>query len=192
MLNLDWKPPALETPRLLLRPVDERDAADVFLFASNPAVTRYTLWTAHETLDDTFAFVRDYARSRYAGREPDPLGIVLKDDPTRSVVGSVGCFWVSKRDGVMELGYNLAEPYWGRGIAAEAARRVLDYLFEEYPVVRVQARVIEGNEASARVARKLGMTPEGKLRSLLLHRDRHVDVEFYSVLRHEWPSGSRE
>jgi ribosomal-protein-alanine N-acetyltransferase len=185
VLNLDWKPPVLETPRLILRPIDERDAGDVFLYASNPTVTRYTLWNTHETIDDTLIFVRDYALSRYVEHEPDPIAIVLKNDPTGSVIGTVGCFWASKKDGVMELGYNLAEPYWGRGIAAEASRRVVEFVFADYPAERIQARVIDGNAASARVVEKIGMCREGKLRSLLLHRGQHVDVELFSILRME-------
>jgi ribosomal-protein-alanine N-acetyltransferase len=185
VLNLDWKPPVLETPRLILRAVAADDAGDVFLYACNPTITRYTLWNTHETIDDTLVFVRDYAQSRYVEREPDPIAIILKSDPTHSVIGSVGCFWASKKDGVMELGYNLAEPYWGRGITAEAARRLVEFVFADYPVERIQARVIDGNAASARVAEKVGMMREGRHRALLLHRGRHVDVEFYSILRSE-------
>ncbi|MCE9531146.1 MAG: GNAT family N-acetyltransferase [Planctomycetes bacterium] len=186
MLNLDWKPPTLETPRLILRPLEESDAPDIFLYASNPNVTRFTLWEAHETIDDTLAFLGDYPFTRYPNKEPDPVGIILKDDPTRSVIGTVGCFWVSRKDGVMELGYNLAEPYWGRGIIVEAARMLLDFVFREYQVNRVQARVLGGNDASGRVACKLGMNHEGTLRATLLHRGNYVDVHYYALLRGEW------
>jgi ribosomal-protein-alanine N-acetyltransferase len=186
VLTLDWQPPVLETPRLLMRPVTEVDAAAVFVYACNPAVTRFTLWDTHATIDDSLLFVRDYPRSRYPNREPDPMMIVLKGDPTGAPIGSVGCFWASQKDGVMELGYNLAEPYWGKGIVVEAARAVLDFVFAELPVARVQARVIAGNAASARVAVKVGMNYEGTLRSLLVHRGRRVDVEMYAMLRGEW------
>jgi [ribosomal protein S5]-alanine N-acetyltransferase len=186
VLNLDWRPPTLTTPRLTLRPIGMADAADIFLYCSNPNMTRFTLWNTHETLDDTLLFIHDYPLSRYPNREPDPIGIVLNDDPTRCVIGNVGCFWASRKDGVMELGYNLAEPYWGRGIIVEAARTLFEYVFREYPALRIQARVLAGNTASARVARKLGMTYEGTLRSLLIHRGRPVDVEFFALLRSEW------
>jgi ribosomal-protein-alanine N-acetyltransferase len=190
MFDLNWKPPILETARLVLRPLDTDDASDIFLYCCNPRVTRFTLWNTHETIDDTRQFLRDYPLSRYPCQEPDPIGIVLKDDPTQSIIGTVGCFWVSKIDGVMELGYNLAEPYWGRGIIAESARILLDYVFREYPAERIQARVLQGNAASSRVLDKIGMRREGKLRSFLLHRGKRVDVDYHSVLRTEWRIGA--
>lgn len=183
MLNLDWRPPAMETTRLLLRPLVVEDAADLFLCCSNPNMTRFTLWDAHETIADTLSFIENYAISRYMNREPDPIGIVLKDDPTHSVIGSVGCNWVSKKDGVMELGYSLAEPYWGRGLIVEAARALLEFAFSEYQVERIQARVIEGNFASVAVVEKLGMKFEGTHRSLVDLRSHRVDVGYYAMLR---------
>ena len=186
MLDTTWKPPILETPRMIMRPLDERDAGDIFLYCSNPRMTSFTLWNTHETIDDSLMFLREYSFSRYSNKEPDPIGVVLKNDPTRSVVGTVGCFWSSKKDGVMELGYNLAEPYWGRGLIVEAAQALVDYVFREFAVERIQARVLHGNSASARVARKLGLTHEGTLKSMLLLRGARVDVEFYAILRSEW------
>lgn len=186
MLNLDWRPPTLTTPRLTLRPLCVTDAADIFLYCSNPRLTRWTLWNTHQSLDDTLLFIGDYSASRYQNREPDPIGIVLNDDPTHCVIGTIGCFWASRKDGVMEVGYNLAEPYWGRGIVVEAVQVLFHFVFREYPAQRIQARVLTGNLASARVALKLGMTFEGTLRSLLIHRGRPVDVEFYAMLRTQW------
>lgn len=188
MLALDWQPPTLETAALVVRSLNEEDAEDVFQICSNPRMTRFTLWNTHQKIDDTLMFLSDYRFSRYFNREPDPLGIVLKRDPGRRVIGTIGCFWASKGDGVMELGYNLAEPYWGQGIIAEAATVLIDFVFRDYPVQRVQARIFQGNVASARVARKLGMTYEGVLRSAIVVRGERVNVEYYSLLRSEWAS----
>lgn len=186
MLNLDWKPPVLETERLILRPLDERDVGDVFLYASNPNLSRHTLFNMHETLDDSLFFVRDYLLSRYANAEPDPLGIVLRADTLRSVIGGIGCHWISRTDSVMELGYALAEPYWGRGLIAEAGRALIDFVFREYAVERVQARVFDGNSASGRVAEKIGMKLEGTLRSCMLVKGKRRDVDMYAILRCDW------
>jgi [ribosomal protein S5]-alanine N-acetyltransferase len=183
---LDWTPPTLETDRLILRPITPADAASVFLYCSNPAVTRFTLFETHQTIDDSRWFCEDYARSRYASREPDPFGIVLKADPLGTVVGALGAHWASQPNLTMEFGYSIAEPHWGRGLVAEAARAVIEYVFEEYATERLQARVFVGNDASERVLRKLGFTREGVLRSLVLRRGRWWDIVMYSLLRSEW------
>jgi ribosomal-protein-alanine N-acetyltransferase len=180
-----WEPPTLTTERTLLRPLTEDDAPAVFAYASNPKLTRFTLWETHLTLDDSLAFARDYARSRLFEHVPEPLGLCLRSDPA-TVIGSVGCFWASRPNATMELGYALGEPHWGRGLVAEASRALLTYVFANYPVERVQARVVRENDASARVLAKLGFTYEGTLRHSLQRRGRAWDVQYYAVLRGEW------
>jgi ribosomal-protein-alanine N-acetyltransferase len=89
----------------------------------------------------------------------------------------------------MELGYWVAEPFWGRGYAAEASAAVLRYAFKSYQPERMQARVIAGNFASVRVLEKLNFRYEGTLRASLLRRSRFEDVMMFSLLRAEWAVG---
>ena len=86
----------------------------------------------------------------------------------------------------MELGYWIGEPFWGKSYVAEACRAVLALAFAEYKPERMQARVIAGNEPSARVLAKLGFREEGTLRKSLLRRERLEDVRMFSLLRDEW------
>jgi [ribosomal protein S5]-alanine N-acetyltransferase len=187
-MNVNWLPPAFETDRLRIRPLTEDDAADVFAYASNPAMTRFTCWETHRTIDDSVALCRDYAKSRYLVQEPDPLAVILKGDPGQLVCGTIGAFWASQPNGVMECGYSLAEHLWGRGIAVEAMRPLIDYCFREYAIDRLQARVFVGNVASERVLEKLGFHKEGVLRSVVARRMTRHDLTYYSMLRPEWES----
>jgi [ribosomal protein S5]-alanine N-acetyltransferase len=184
---MEWQPPLLQTPRLLLRAVteDERDVLSIYEYASNPAVANYTLWDPHQSLDDTRAFIRAVAITNYRNRVPEPLGICLRDAPNQ-LIGTVGCFWASADNNCMELGYALGQAHWGQGIMVEAATRTLDYVFTEYKPQRIQARCKAVNRASIRVLEKLGMTFEGSLRSSLFHRGRFWDLAYFSVLRGEW------
>ena len=191
MMSPDWRPPTLDTPRLVVRAFEEADAPALFPHAANPNVTRYTLWDHHTTIADTLTFVRDYARCRYVEGTPEPYAVVLKGDPAGAPVGAVGCFWASHPNRTMELGYWLAEPYWGRGISAEACRAVVTFAFASCEPERMQARVIAGNAASVRVLEKLGFRHEGALRSSLFRRGRFEDVLYFAVLRSEWEKRGR-
>ena len=114
-MSLDWLPPTLETDRLILRPVVPDDTTAVFMYASNPNVTRFTLFETHQTVEDSRWFVIDYVRSRYSCKEPDPFAIVIKDDPVGLMVGALGAHWVSKPNGTMELATASATPGGGSG-----------------------------------------------------------------------------
>ncbi|AMV29041.1 Putative ribosomal N-acetyltransferase YdaF [Gemmata sp. SH-PL17] len=180
----NWRPPTLTTERLTLRAFTEDDARPLFEHARNPNVARFTLWDAHRTVADTMLFLRDYAVLRYLEGMPEPYAITVPPDP--HPIGACGCFWAAKLHQTMELGYWIAEPFWGKGYVVEACRAVLDHVFAEYEPERVQARVIDGNTASERVLTKLGFRHEGVFRHALLRRGNFEDVRMYSVLRDEW------
>ncbi len=185
----EWQPPTLETGRLILRAIGESDLDGLFAYASNPNVTRYTLFETHQTLDDTRVFLTERVWPAYAERMISPLAICFKSDPQR-LIGTVGCFWSTEANKTMELGYVLAEEFWGRGIVAEAARALVDQVFSTSDdLVRVQAHCMAENLASARVMQKLGMTFEGTLRQATFRRGRSWDMCIYSVLREEWQRG---
>jgi RimJ/RimL family protein N-acetyltransferase len=84
------------------------------------------------------------------------------------------------------LGYGVARSCWGRGIASEAARAVVDYGFEVFNLAKVWARADPRNVASVRILEKLGMEREGLLREHLLIRGERVDRAYYGILRAEW------
>jgi [ribosomal protein S5]-alanine N-acetyltransferase len=190
MLPIDWRPPKLTTPRLTLRPFSEVDAEPLFEYARNPNVTRFTLWEPHRNITETLTFVREYAALRYREGMAEPYAITLTPDP--KPIGSCGCFWASRPNQSMELGYWLAEPFWGKGLAVEACRALVGHVFREYRPERVQARVIGGNVASSRVLDKLGFRFEGTLRSALFRREKFEDLLIYSFLREEWAEEEKQ
>lgn len=189
MMPPEWRPPTLTTERLTLRPFTDADAEPLFQHARNPNVARYTLWDAHTSIDDTFMFVHDYALLRYREGMAEPYAITI--NPDTQPVGACGCFWAARLNHTMELGYWLAEPFWGKGYTVEACRAVLAFAFTEYVPERMQARVIDGNEASARVLTKLGFREEGTLRRSLLRRGAFDDVRMFSILRDEWNAATK-
>lgn len=174
--------PTLSTARLILRPLIAEDAPSIFEYAKNPKVSDFTMWEPHQTEADSKSFITDYALKFYEEGTPEPYGIILKADPAK-VIGTVGCFWVSKYSQVMELAYAIAEPHWGKGLVPEASGALLEYCFHNLPVQRIQARCKAENKSSVRVMEKLGMSFEGTLKSLVLHRDRFWDVHYYARVR---------
>jgi len=73
------------------------------------------------------------------------------------LVGSIG--FLLKEDVYsknIEIGYFIGENYWGKGIATEAIKQLLNLLIANYDVVRIYADVFENNKASMRVLEKNG------------------------------------
>lgn len=82
-----------------------------------------------------------------------------------------------------ELGYWLAEPFWGRGIITAAVRVMVQYGFEQLPLNRVEAYVFANNPASARVLEKAGFSFEGRLRRNVIKDGQILDSLVYARLR---------
>lgn len=82
-----------------------------------------------------------------------------------------------------EIGYWLAEPFWGRGIATRAVRAMTEYAFAQTTFVRLYAMVFAWNPASARVLEKAGYELEGRLRKSVLKDNELIDQLVYSILR---------
>jgi RimJ/RimL family protein N-acetyltransferase len=82
-----------------------------------------------------------------------------------------------------EIGYWLAEPMWGNGLATTALTAATAYAFATFDLVRLQASVFEWNPASARVLEKAGYTFEGRRRRDIVKAGRIGDSLMYAKLR---------
>jgi [ribosomal protein S5]-alanine N-acetyltransferase len=175
----EWKPPTIETDRLILRAIDLNDAENIYEYAKNPNVSKYTLWEPHATVADSLSYIKDYVLDYYSQGVPEPFGVAYKSDPSK-LVGTVGCFWTSKTAKAMELAYAIGEDDWGKGLMPEACTAVMEYCFKAFDLRRIQACCKAENTRSAKVMQKIGMSYEGTLKSVLYHRDRYWDMCYFA------------
>lgn len=173
------KPVKLRTARLLLRPFESTDVDDVWAYASDSEVARYRPLPDPYTRNDAAKFVDRQMRTDWS---TNPEFAVFCG---RRVIGGIS-LQVNPEHATAELGYLLGKGWWGRGLATEAARAVVDWGFRSLKLHKVYARAHVDNKPSWRVMERLGMTREGVLRGHWKMRDEHVDLVYYGVLRDEW------
>lgn len=141
----------IETARLILSPFTIADVADVFAYASNPHVARYTTWSAHRTIGDSEAFIH-----MVLNRGPNQHTWAIRLRTDRRAVGAIE-FGLTGAE-VAEVHYVLAEPMWNRGLMTEAARAVLEWGLRTHPRIRwVRSRAVVDNIGSQRVMEKCGL-----------------------------------
>ena len=108
---------------------------------------------------------------------------IIVDD---MVIGSIGIF---RQDNIhrqtAELGYYIAEEYWGKGIMAEAVKQICEYVFGNSDIIRIYAEPFAYNIASCRVLEKAGFQYEGTLRSNAVKNGKVIDMKMYSLLKEE-------
>jgi [ribosomal protein S5]-alanine N-acetyltransferase len=85
-----------------------------------------------------------------------------------------------------ELGYWLAEPFWGKGIVSSAISQMVDFAFSTYNIDRVFARPFGTNMASQKVLEKNNFILEGKFEKTLIKNGEILDELIYAIRRENW------
>lgn len=161
----------LLTDRLILRDVTEADAELLFELDSDPEVMRYI---GPRPMTDVASY-RDRIRTVYvpwqahawqgirivlARASGEFLGWVFVRPATASpIAGPIG--WI--RPDEMEVGYRYRRSAWGRGVATEAARPLVQIALGDTATTAVVACALAGNAASLRVLEKLGLERVGEV-----------------------------
>lgn len=126
----------------------------------------------------------DYISAMLSADENDTFAFAITVEG--KVIGSIGVF----RQGnihrqTAEVGYYIAEEYWGKGIMTEAIKQTCKYVFDNSDIIRIYAEPFAYNVASCRVLEKAGFQYEGTLRKNAVKNDKVIDMKMYSLLRTE-------
>ena len=177
----------LETERLILRRFTRRDATtmDDAIRASLADLNQWLPWARMDyTTGDTTSFIRESIQAWKEERAWD-YSIRLRTDPGRHL-GNVSLWTVSKLGKIAEIGYWIRSDETSKGICTEAVDRLLGEAFDALGYHKAVLRIAVGNDASDRIAEKLGFTKEGVLREELLIRGNWVDHTLWSLLDREY------
>ena len=179
----------LETDRLILRRFTSDDAESVFLnWASDDEVTKYLTWPTHQSVEDSRGYM-DYCVKGYDDPAFYQWGIEIKD--THELIGNISVVKVIDEIDSLELGWVIGRKHWGNGYTAEAAMKLIDFLFDQVGANRICAAHDVNNPNSGRVMRKIGMKHEGILRQSARNNQGIVDVAYYSMIRSDRQGSDR-
>ena len=176
------------TERLVLRDYAEDDWRRVVEYRADPLYSRYypEEKATEQEGRDFVAMVMGWADE--TPRKKYQFAVVRAADGL--LIGSCGVRMSSERFGSeAEFGCELDPQHWRQGYAAESARAVIGFAFETLKVHRVFARTFAENDPAARLAERLGMRLEGRLRERRYFKDRWWDHLFYAILEQEWRNG---
>lgn len=173
----------METERLILRPITQADFDDWFAILGDGETMQhypapYDKNGVQRWIDWTLRNYELYGFGLWA--------VILKD--TGAFIGDCG-ITMQNINGKMlpEIGYHINKAYWRRGFGSEAARRCMQFAFEERPFPAVYSYMPKSNTASWGVAVKNGM----KLIESYCDEN-HVPHLVYSTTREEWKSKKKQ
>ncbi len=181
----------IETNRLILRPFKQTDLSDLYEYASVDGVGEMAGWSHHKNKEESQKILNMFID------EDKVFAICLKEN--EKVIGSIGVekYGMEEKltefDGYKgrEIGYVLSRDYWGKGIATEATKAIIDFLFYECELDFLICGYYNFNFRSKRVQEKCGFkayrkltiktsmnTEEQSILNLLIHPNKRIKFQF--------------
>jgi len=174
----------LETSRVVLRPMKTEDFDELEPLTKDPDIWTWFNKDLQQPgelkawMDDAFAQKKAEIR----------MPLVILDQDTKHISGCTSFGSISFYDKRIEIGWTwLGKEYIGMGINRQVKFALLSYAFEVMKMERVEIKTDALNERSKAAILKVGLIPEGILRShMLMHSDRRRDTMYFGLLRSEW------
>ncbi len=171
-----------------LRPLDEDDAGELFAIidGERPRLREWLPWVDRTGSPEPLReFIRG-ARLEYEAGRALHASIRYRG----RIAGGAGYRAIHPDDRNTSIGYWLAARAEGKGVVTRVVTALLDHLFDEREVHRVEIRCGTGNTRSCAVPERLGFTREGVARQAEWVSGRFVDLVVWSMLAPEWKARS--
>lgn len=172
----------LETNRLILRQFELDDAELAFKnWTSDSEVTKFLTWQNHKNLEETKKIL-EFWTAKYNDKYFYLWAIELKE--TGEPIGS---FRTNiKEFDIADVGYCIGKNWWNRRLVSEALLRVVDFLFSDVKINRIESRCNPKNIASAKVMERCGLRYEGTMRQAVKDNTGIVDSSVYAILSEDY------
>jgi [ribosomal protein S5]-alanine N-acetyltransferase len=161
-----------------LRPWTPDDLDSLVKYANNPNIAK------NLTNKFPYPYTSEHGKAfiEFATKNSPPN--ILAIDINNEAIGGIG---IHPQEDVQcknaEMGYWLAEPFWGNGIITNAISQMITYGFDNFDITRIYARPYGTNAASQRVLEKTGFVLEGKFEGTLFKNGEFLDELIYAVRR---------
>jgi RimJ/RimL family protein N-acetyltransferase len=175
----------VRTERLLLRPLTAADSGALLASRGDQDTTRYVPFVPMTPAAIAERLIGQWSRTELTD-QGQALTLGAEVAGTGELAGDVILFWHSREHGGGEIGYIFDSRFRGRGYATEAARAMLRLGFEDLGLHRIVARIDERNDASVRVAARLGMRQEARLVENEFFKGEWSDEIDFAILAREW------
>lgn len=184
MLQLDFTIfPVLQTDRLILKEITDRDAQNLYNMRSNPEIMKYVDRPVPNNLNEILELIEKMRVMKTKG-EGISWGIFKKENPDVKI-GNIGLFRIIAEHYRAEIGYMLQQEEQQKGIMFEAMQAVIHYCFNVMKLHSMEANINPENIASQKLLEKAGFVREAYFRENYYFNGRFIDSAIYSLLKND-------
>lgn len=164
----------IETARLLLRPHQMKDAAEMFEYSGNPENLRY-VFMAHTSVEEARQSIAHHFMKAPLGK----WAIELKRE--RKMIGSIHFVKISEKTHTAEIGYVLNQAYFREGLMTEALSALVAFSFEQFGLQKLELLIDKENLPSQKLALKIGFHLTKQFKAKQQYRAGIKEFECYTL-----------
>ncbi len=184
VVTSDWRAglPLLRAGHVTLRELRLTDAPSLLAMLTTEEVTRF-ISPPPTTVEGFERFILWTDRQRSEGAY---VCFAVVPDGFDDAIGLIQVRRLEPGFGTAEWGFAIGSEFWGTGIFPEAARLVVDFVFETIGTHRLEARAAVPNGRGNGALKKLGAIQEGVLRKSFFRHGRYLDQILWTILDEDW------
>jgi [ribosomal protein S5]-alanine N-acetyltransferase len=184
MLQPNFSPfPQITTDRLLLTPVQQKDAVELLKLRSSEIVMQFIDKERTKNLEEASALIKRIEEDAI-NSDGITWKISVKKEPEK-LIGTIGFWRIIKPHYRAEVGYMLHPDFWNNGFMKEALQAVIDFGFNNIRLHSIEAHINPSNTASAKLLEAVGFVREAYFKEDYFFRDRFLDSAIYSLLNNK-------
>jgi RimJ/RimL family protein N-acetyltransferase len=180
----------LQGKKVILRDITKADVEAIYHWTYLADDREHLNWNGpyFQLEDQTFEqFYENGFKNKIELIGSDQVRNILIIEVDGKLIGTVNWYWESQETNWLSNGIVIFDStYWSGGYGTEAFQMWTDYIFENMDVVRVGISTWSGNERMIRLASKIGMILEGRIRKARIVNEEYYDSIKMGILREEW------
>ena len=177
--------PNIITDEITLRKIIPSDLDSLFEIYSNEKLFLHSPVMLKKNKDTVANMIGHFERD-YNKKKVIFLGISMNSDP-ENIVGVAEIFDYNREVNMITIGYRINDRFWGRGIATKTVKAMVEYLFNDIGINRIQAFVMPENTKSLNVLRRNNFVEEGTVRQGYVWKGKGVvDLVLFSMIKSDY------
>lgn len=175
----------LKGDKVLLRPIKRSDISLFLKWFNDPEVTQYLIQYLPMTEMAEEKWIEEMATTRATTDVIFVIEAICKE--STKPIGNVGLHRINHKDQRAEFGITIGEKdYWDKGYGTEATTLIVEYGFKQLNLNRISSSVLEFNERSIKLHKKVGFEEEGRRRKAWFKNGKFWDEVLFGILKDEW------
>jgi [ribosomal protein S5]-alanine N-acetyltransferase len=170
--------PTIQTERLILRKFSDRDLQDMYEIYRDEEVNKFLPWFPMKSIEETKEYLYKNIYKKY--EQEIAYFYAIEEKASHKVIGYIGISGIDEGKGSAELGYGILTSYWGKGIATEASKAILQRLIQDGFKFIIATHDVN-NIGSGKVLEKSGMTYQYSYKELWQPKNIPVTFKLYRI-----------